>query len=128
MCHQSVGLTARHLEASGIPTVILGSAIDIIKHCGVPRFYFVDFPLGNPCGKPYDLEMQRSIVGAALQLFETVSEPRTVVKDPNNWGTHEWRQRYMEIKPEDRARMSRQGEERRRERQRLREIGHTRQD
>ncbi len=72
--------------------------------------------------------MQQSIVSAALQLFETASEPGTVVKDPNRWGTDEWRQRYMEINSEDRERMLRQGEERRRERKRLRDIGHTRQD
>ena len=72
--------------------------------------------------------MQQNIVSAALQLFETASKPGTVVKDPNRWGTDEWRQRYMEINPEDRERMLRQGEERRRERKRLRDIGHTRQD
>jgi len=26
VCHQTVGLVARHLEASGIPTVIMGAA------------------------------------------------------------------------------------------------------
>ena len=72
--------------------------------------------------------MQRSIVSAAMQLFETASKPGTVAKDPHQWGSDLWRQRYMEIKPEDRERMLRQGEERRRERKRLREIGHTRQD
>ena len=72
--------------------------------------------------------MQRIIVRSALNLFDTASQPRTVVKDPNNWGSDEWRQRYMEIKPEDRKRMLQQGEERRRKRQHLREIGHTRQD
>ena len=88
----------------------------------------MDFPLGNPCGKPYDREMQQNIVAAALELFESASEPRTIVTDANVWGTDEWRQRYMEIMPEDRERMLQQGEERRRNRQHLREIGHSRQD
>ena len=39
MCHQTVGLTARHLEASGMATVIMGCAKDIVEHCGVPRFH-----------------------------------------------------------------------------------------
>ncbi|MCY4093804.1 MAG: hypothetical protein OXG05_01610 [Gammaproteobacteria bacterium] len=108
--------------------MILGSAIDIVERCGVPRFYFVDFPLGNPCGKPYDQEMQGSIVSKALSLFVSASEARTVVKDPNRWGSEEWRERYMEINPEDREKMLRQGEERRRKRQHLRDIGHTRKD
>lgn len=106
---------------------MLGSAIDIVVHCGVPRFHFVDFPLGNPCGKPYDREMQRTIVGSALDLFESAAESRTMTSDHHQWGSDVWRQRYMEIKPEDRERLKRAGEERRRERQRLRAIGHVRQ-
>ena len=45
-----------------MPTVIIGSALDIVEHCAVPRFLFVDFPLGNPCGKPWDHPMQQRIV------------------------------------------------------------------
>jgi D-proline reductase (dithiol) PrdB len=48
VCHQTISLVARHLETNGIPTVIVGSALDVVEHCGVPRFYFTDFPLGNP--------------------------------------------------------------------------------
>ncbi|MEZ5231807.1 MAG: hypothetical protein R2749_03740 [Acidimicrobiales bacterium] len=48
-----MSLVARHLEANGIPTVIVGSARDIVEQAGVARFLFVDFPLGNPMGKPY---------------------------------------------------------------------------
>ena len=57
MCHQTVGLVARHLEANGLPTVIMGAAKDIVEHCGVPRFLFSDFPLGNSAGKPFDVEI-----------------------------------------------------------------------
>ena len=64
-----MSLVARHLEAHGIATVILGSARDIVEHCGVPRFVFTDFPIGNPCGKPYDVPMQRSIVALGLDLL-----------------------------------------------------------
>ena len=64
-----MSLVARHLEQAGIPTVVIGSARDIVEQCGVPRFLFTDFPLGNPCGAPYDVAMQSSIVGMALDLF-----------------------------------------------------------
>ena len=47
ICHQSISLHARYLEAHGIPTVVMGCAKDIVEHCGVPRFLFSDFPLGN---------------------------------------------------------------------------------
>jgi D-proline reductase (dithiol) PrdB len=100
VCHQTVSLVARHLEAHGIATVILGSARDIVEHCGVPRFVFTDFPLGNPCGKPYDLAMQRTIVGLGLDLLEKAFVPRTTVQSPFVWGGDEsWRDEYMRIEP-----------------------------
>jgi len=80
-----VSLVARHLEENGIPTVIIGAARDIVEHCGVPRFVFVDFPLGSPCGEPYDVAMQQRIVGAALDLLETATAPRTSVTMPLAW-------------------------------------------
>ena len=108
--------------------MVLGSAFDVVDYCGVARFYFVDFPLGNPCGKPYDLDMQRNIIASALLLFESATEPRTAVIDSHQWGRDEWRIDYMALKRKDRERLLRQGEERRRERQSLREMGHVRQD
>ena len=65
-----MSLVARHLESIGIPTVVIGSARDIVEQCGVARFLFTDFPLGNPCGKPGDVKMQTAIVGMALDLLE----------------------------------------------------------
>ncbi len=40
VCHQSVSLAARMLEANGIATVVMGCAKDIVEHAGVPRFLF----------------------------------------------------------------------------------------
>jgi hypothetical protein len=80
-----VSLVARHLEAQGIPTVIFGCARDIVEHCGVPRFVFTDFPLGNPCGKPFDVEMQRHIVGMGLDLLANATGPGTTVVTPYEW-------------------------------------------
>ncbi len=98
MCHQTVSLVARHLEAHGIATVILGSARDIVEHCGVPRFVFTDFPLGNPCGKPYDIAMQRDIVGFGLDLLESARAPRTTVQTPFVWSEEQsWRDDFMRI-------------------------------
>ena len=79
MCHQTVSLVARRLEESGVTTVVVGSARDIVEEAGVPRFLFVDFPLGNPCGKPGDRAMQRDIVGLALELAASAVAPRLTV-------------------------------------------------
>jgi D-proline reductase (dithiol) PrdB len=95
-------LTARHLEANGIPTVVIGSARDIVEQCGVPRFVFSDFPLGNPCGKPNDVAMQRDIVEIALHLVESTRYPRTTIQVPFTWDNDEsWRKTYMEIMPKE---------------------------
>lgn len=94
-----MGLAARFLEANGVSTVVVGSARDIVEQCGVPRFVFTDFPLGNPCGKPDDQVMQRTIVGIALDLLESARFPRTTVQTPFSWdATGEWRDLYMQIK------------------------------
>jgi D-proline reductase (dithiol) PrdB len=112
-----VSLVARHLEAAGIPTVIVGSARDIVEECGVPRFLFVDFPLGNPCGKPWDTKMQYDIVGGALTLLERAWQPRTTVQRPETWAEGEaderWRRRFMWVGDDNRAALAAAGAARR---------------
>jgi hypothetical protein len=80
-----VSLVARHLEANGIPTVVLGCAKDIAESAGLARFLFSDFPLGNSCGRPFDVPMQREIAGLALDLLESARAPRTTVQTPFRW-------------------------------------------
>lgn len=109
-----MSLVARHLEAAGIPTVIIGSGRDIVEQAAVPRFLFVDFPLGNPTGKPGDVEMQRSIVGMGLDLLERAYVPQTTVQAPYVWSEdHGWRDRFMEVTPEMAAELRAAGEARR---------------
>jgi len=113
-----VSLVARHLESAGIPTVIIGSARDIVEECGVPRFLFVDFPLGNPCGKPWDVTMQGAIVSGALELLARAWMPRTTVQRPEVWDRQDdqlWRDRFMRVDETNRAALASAGEARRRE-------------
>ena len=51
----------------------------------MPRFLFVDFPLGSPCGEPNNVAMQRQIMGLALDLFESATAPRSTVQAPFSW-------------------------------------------
>jgi hypothetical protein len=80
-----VSLVARHLEAHGIATVIMGCALDIVEHCGVPRFVFSDFPLGNSAGKPFDTASQAATLELALDLLESATGPRTTAHSPQRW-------------------------------------------
>jgi D-proline reductase (dithiol) PrdB len=109
-----VSLASRHLEANGLPTVVFGCARDIVEECGIARFVFTDFPLGNPCGKPWDAEMQRSILECALTLLERAWMPRITVQTPFMWGNDAWRDAFMQVNEENREALILAGEERRR--------------
>ena len=111
-----MSLVARYLESKGISTVVIGSARDIVEECGVPRFLFVDFPLGNPCGKPWDIDMQQALIGEAFDLLENSSKPRTTVQAPFTWTADEndlWRNRYMEVNNSNREALAEAGQKRR---------------
>ena len=93
-----MSLIARHLEANGISTVIMGCAKDIVEHAGVPRYYWSDFPLGNSAGRPGDPASQRATLTGALQLFETATGPRTTVASPQIWSEDDsWKRDFMNI-------------------------------
>ena len=93
-----MSLVARHLEAHGIPTVIMGCAKDIVEHCGAPRFVFSDFPLGNSAGKPFDVESQRATLELALRVLETAPAARTTVQSPQRWrDDHSWKRDYSNL-------------------------------
>jgi len=122
-----VSLVARHLEGAGIATVILGSALDIIEHCGAPRFLFTDFPLGNPCGKPWDRTMQGAIVSEALRLLDEAEEPGVTRRSDFRWSEDErWRQGYMRVDDSNREELRQMGERRRQQQQLARKSGRTR--
>jgi len=80
-----VSLVARHLEADGLPSIIMGCAKDIVEYCGVPRFLFSDFPLGNSAGRPFDAESQALTLELALRLLESAPAARTTVQSPLRW-------------------------------------------
>lgn len=121
-----MSLAARYLEEQGIPTVIIGSARDIVEQCGVPRFLFNDLPLGNPIGKPYDRDMQRQAVTTALDLLEKAWAPRTTVQTPFAWDHDAWRTNYMRVDESNREALRHAGEQRRAEREARRQSGQVR--
>lgn len=121
-----MSLLARHLEANGITTLIVGSAIDIVEHCGVPRYLHSDLPLGNPCGKPYDTDMQLQIIQQGLSLLEKAQQPRTTERTPFSWGDDLWRDDYALIDDSNREQLRLRGERRRRQQAGDKSAGKTR--
>ena len=108
ICHQTMSLAARYLEANGIATVVMGSAKDIVEHCGVPRLLFSDFPLGNAAGKPRDRGSQELTLQLALRTLESAPAARTTVQSPLAWSeSPEWKLDYSNperASPEELAR------------------------
>lgn len=93
-----MSLIARHLEANGIATVIMGCARDIVEHAGVPRFYWSDFPLGNSAGKPHDRDSQTQTLQGALEMFESATAARTTVASPQQWDADgNWKADFMNV-------------------------------
>lgn len=98
VCHQSIALAARALEAAGIPTVVMACAKDIVEHVGVPRLLFSDFPLGNACGRPKDKASQKTTLELALRLLGSAIAPRTTVQNPIRWAADgAWKLDYSNV-------------------------------
>lgn len=98
VCHQTLSLVARYLEANGIATVLMACAKDIVEHVGVPRVLFSDFPLGNGAGKPHDKGSQAATLELALRVLETAPAARTTVQSPQRWSDDwQWKLDFSNI-------------------------------
>ena len=87
-----MGLVARHVEAAGIPTLCMTSALDITRAVNPPRAAFLDFPLGHTTGAPNDPETQREILADALSAFSSMTAPGSVTMLPYRWpGDEGWK-------------------------------------
>jgi hypothetical protein len=115
VCHQTCSLVARHLEANGIATVLMGCAKDIVEHAAVPRFLFSDFPLGNSAGKPHDAASQAQTLELALRVLESAPGPRTTMQSPLRWSEDaSWKLDFLNLDrmpPEELARRRREFDE-----------------
>lgn len=83
-----MSLIARYFESRAIPTLIMGSALDILQQGRAPRVQFVDYPLGFQAGRPFDPKNQLSVLRASLAGFETMEGPSLERLDfqwPEGW-------------------------------------------
>ena len=75
----------RVLEASGIATVTLSWIPDLTRAVGVPRLAGIGYPPSRPLGRPHDVEGQRAVLRATLELLASASGPDTYVDLPFTW-------------------------------------------
>jgi D-proline reductase (dithiol) PrdB len=69
-----VGLVCRVVEEAGIATVCVSTGRDLTVQVKPPRSLFVNFPMGNNFGAPFNSEQQRAILTRALALVHEVQE------------------------------------------------------
>ena len=74
------------LEAGGIPTLCMSSALSITQSVKPPRAVFVDFPLGHTSGKPLAPAEQDALLERTLSAFETITTPGEIRVFDDCWG------------------------------------------
>ena len=80
-----MGLVCRVAEEAGISTVCVSTGRDLTAQVKPPRSLFVNFPMGNAFGKPFDREMQRAILRQALALADSAKEGGVLIDLPYSW-------------------------------------------
>ena len=91
MCHQSIGLIARHIEQAGFPTISFSSAWSITASANPPRAVFVDAPLGHTTGAPNKPDQQRELLLAGLSAGVAMTSPGTIMPLDYRWHDDQWR-------------------------------------
>jgi D-proline reductase (dithiol) PrdB len=75
LCHQTAGLTARALEAAGVPTMMLSVDKEATARVKPPRAAYYKGERGSVAGRPNFSEHQRRILDEALRLLEPMDQP-----------------------------------------------------
>ncbi len=75
LCHQTMALTARALEASGVATMMLVVEREIAEQVRPPRGGYYAGKLGSVVGGANWPEHQRRVLDEALRLLEPMDQP-----------------------------------------------------
>jgi len=75
LCHQTLGIIARVIEESGIPTMCLSVDPSMTDKVRPPRTAYYNGELGSVAGKPNYPEYQLRVLDEALRWTETFDQP-----------------------------------------------------
>jgi hypothetical protein len=81
------------IEGRGIPTLVIGTAYDIMNAVTPPRAAFVDHPVGRTFGPPHDRARGRAILIRALAELPRFTSPDEIRDLGCQWlrgGGREW--------------------------------------
>jgi len=75
LCHQTLGIVARGIEDSGIPTIVISVDKFVSEAVRAPRTAYYDGDYGSVAGLPKWREHQLRILDETLRLTETFDQP-----------------------------------------------------
>jgi D-proline reductase (dithiol) PrdB len=75
LCHQTLGIVARGIEQSGIPTIMLSVDPEITEQIRTPRTAYYEGEFGSVAGKPNWPQFQLRILDETLRWMETFDQP-----------------------------------------------------
>lgn len=75
LCHQTLGIVARAIEQTGIPTMMLAVERQIPDKVRPPRTAFYDGEFGCVAGKPNWKEYQLRVLDESIRWIETLDQP-----------------------------------------------------
>lgn len=75
LCHQTLGIIARAIEQSGIPTMMISVDPKLTDKVRPPRTAYYNGEFGSVAGKPNWREYQLRVLDEALRWTETFDQP-----------------------------------------------------
>ncbi len=75
LCHQTMSLLARAIEAAGVPTMMLSVDRELSARVRPPRAAYYPGEFGCVVGKPAWPQYQRRVLDEALRLIEPIDQP-----------------------------------------------------
>ncbi len=80
-----MSLIANAVEASGVPTLVIGTVRDLMELSPAPRAVFVDYPVGRTFGPPNQPARHREVLRSALELLPSFVRYGQILDLPLTW-------------------------------------------
>lgn len=75
LCHQTLGIVARGIEQSGIPTIVVSVDKNVSEMVRAPRTAYYTGEFGSVAGTPNWSEYQLRVLDESLRWIETFDQP-----------------------------------------------------
>jgi hypothetical protein len=88
------------IEGRGIPTLVIGTARDIMSKVTPPRAAFVDHPVGRTFGRPHDRLRHEAVLARALSELPKFTSAGEIRELGCQWEPHGGRHWEAELRAE----------------------------